>query len=413
MKVISSLERASGSHEVGALIDVDIVQRLEAVLSTSIDEMKLYEQEVLGRKLNADWKSSVVLFGASALGHRTLDGLRRLGIEPVAFADNKIGKWGTKLGGLDVMSPDEVVRKFGRGMNFIVCVWRSDGVMTQLRKLGCQFALEFKGLFWHYPSEFLPNMRVDRPHLILQEAQAVRDAFALLSDRSSRLEYVRQIEWLLKYDFDFLETTKHREQYFEYQLFSPHAAEVFVDCGAYTGDTLQAFLRHCARPLALHALEPEPSNLAALKAWRGQQRDELRDRIFVHAFAASDRRRMLRFKVDGVGSAIDDRGDVEVEAVSLNELLADEMVTFIKMDIEGGEPAAIDGATRLISLCRPVLAICLYHRQEHLFTIPNKVSRIVDGYSFFIRRYGDQFGDVVCYGVPLERISASLENSQK
>jgi FkbM family methyltransferase len=413
MKFTNSQERAPASFEIESLVDADIAQRLETVLSTNVDEMKLYEQRVLGRKLNADWKSSLILFGASALGLRTLDGLRRLGIEPVAFADNKIAKWDTKLSGLDVLSPDEALRRFGRTMNFIVCVWRSDEVMTQLKELGCQYALEFKGLFWHYPSEFLPNMRVDLPHLILQEAQAVRDAFSLLSDRSSRLEYVRQIEWLLKYDFDLLDTTKHREQYFEDQLFSPHAEEVFVDCGAYTGDTLQTFLRRCARPRALHALEPEPSNLAALRAWRDQQPIALRDRIFVHGFAASDRRQILRFKVDGVGSAIDDRGGVEVEAVSLNELLAGETVTFIKMDIEGGEAAAIDGASQLISLCRPVLAICLYHRQEHLFTIPNKVNRISDGYSFFIRRYGDQFGDVVCYGVPRERIFPSLENPPK
>jgi hypothetical protein len=93
----------------------------------------------------------------------------------------------------------------------------------------------------------------------------------------------------------------------------------------------------------------------------------------------------------------------------LDEVLANEAVTFIKMDIEGGEPDAIDGATQLIARCRPVIAVCLYHRQEHLFTIPNKLREIYDGYKLFIRRYGDQFGDIVCYAVPPERTVSHAE----
>jgi FkbM family methyltransferase len=384
-------------------------RRLEQSLATGVDQMKRLEDNYLLARLAADWKSSLLLFGASQLGLRALTGLRHLGIEPLAFVDNQSSKWRTTLGGLEILGPAEALQRFGAAASVVVCIWRSDAVMRQLAGLGCRSAVEFKALFWLYPEEFLPNMRVDRPHLILQQAQAVRDVFAVLFDHASRVEYVRQIEWLLKYEFDGLAVENHGEQYFARQLFANHPREVFVDCGAFTGDTLQAFLRHNPEPKALHAFEPEPGNLAALRQWREQQRGELRERIVVHPYAASNRRQRLRFNSDGVGSSVDRCGSIEVEAVSLDEELSGEAVTFIKMDIEGGESDAIDGAAQIIARWRPVLAVCLYHRQEHLFTIPDRLRKMSVDYRYYIRRYGDQFGDIVCYAVPVERAAANGE----
>jgi hypothetical protein len=101
---------------------------------------------------------------------------------------------------------------------------------------------------------------------------------------------------------------------------------------------------------------------------------------------------------------------MQVEARRLDEVLHDKTATFVKMDIEGGEPDAIQGAAQLIARARPVLAVCVYHRQAHIYSIPNQVRSIVDGYKYFIRRYGDEFGDIVCYAVPEERATGSRKN---
>jgi FkbM family methyltransferase len=401
MNASSGQQNRESSAE--AKFDAEHRSRLENALAKDAAKAKRQEQEYLGVRLSAQWKSSVILVGAGPLGLRALEGLRCLGIEPLAFADNNAAKRNSMVGGLKVMTPAEAVAHFGTAANFIVCIWRSQQVMIQLAALRCSHTVEFKALFWHFSSEFLPSMRVDRPHLILQQANSVLHVYDALSDSRSRAEFTQQIEWLLKYDFDALPVNAQGEQYFEAGMFKPHSQECFVDCGAYVGDTLAAFLHRFPAPHALHAFEPEPANLDLLLAWRDTQSPKLRQRIFVHPFAVSDRRKKLRFRADGIGSAADERGALEVEAVPLDEALVDQQATFIKMDIEGGESAAIEGAKCLIARCRPVLAICLYHRQEHLFTVPNRLRQIADDYLFYIRRYGDQFGDVVCYGVPIER----------
>ncbi|MEY2564095.1 MAG: hypothetical protein QOH88_2288 [Verrucomicrobiota bacterium] len=62
-------------------------------------------------------------------------------------------------------------------------------------------------------------------------------------------------------------------------------------------------------------------------------------------------------------------------------------VDFIKMDIEGGEYAALEGATRTIQRFQPKLAISIYHRPEDLFLIPKLVLALGLNYRLFVDHY--------------------------
>ena len=392
------------------MVESLLSERLEGLLAQDIEATRNHERDYLLARLSCNWRESLVLFGASKLGLRVLAGLRKLGIQPVAFVDNDSSKWNDNLGGVPILSPSGAVAKLGLGASFVVCVWHSQSIMQQLAVMGCKSTVEFKALFWHFFAEFLPNMRVDRPHLLLQEAKSVLAAFKILSDEASKAEFVSQIDWLLQYDFGRLDAKDYARQYFEPDLFAEHPSEIFVDCGAYTGDTIREYLSRYRLPKEIHAFEPDPDNREDLVRWHREQRESLRRRVVIHPYAASSHPAFLRFSADGVGSAVDDQGSLEVEARPLDEVLYDKMVTFVKMDIEGGEPDAIQGAARLIARARPVLAVCLYHRQEHLYSIPNQLRSIAEGYRFFIRRYGDEFGDLVCYAVPQERALAPLSH---
>jgi hypothetical protein len=74
------------------------------------------------------------------------------------------------------------------------------------------------------------------------------------------------------------------------------------------------------------------------------------------------------------------------------------------MDIEGAEMDALKGTRKTIRAHAPVLAICLYHTQEHLWEIPLLLQSFSDQYAFFLRRYSDHCWESVCYAVPRERL---------
>ena len=77
------------------------------------------------------------------------------------------------------------------------------------------------------------------------------------------------------------------------------------------------------------------------------------------------------------------------------------------MDIEGAELDAIEGSQRVIEEDRPVLALCVYHTQDHLWKVPLAVKEIHEEYRFFLRPHMQECWDTVCYAVPPDRIQLS------
>jgi hypothetical protein len=89
-----------------------------------------------------------------------------------------------------------------------------------------------------------------------------------------------------------------------------------------------------------------------------------------------------------------------VNCVALDEILGDASPTMIKMDIEGSELDALGGASRIITSHKPVLAICLYHRPEHLWEIPVWLKRAEPEAGLYVRSYAVDGWESVCYAVP-------------
>ena len=76
---------------------------------------------------------------------------------------------------------------------------------------------------------------------------------------------------------------------------------------------------------------------------------------------------------------------VQVNAVTIDSIVSDlklDRVDFIKMDIEGAELEALDGARNTIKSFKPKMAICLYHTPEHKTQIPELVLDMVKSYQF-------------------------------
>ena len=62
-------------------------------------------------------------------------------------------------------------------------------------------------------------------------------------------------------------------------------------------------------------------------------------------------------------------------------------VDFIKLDIEGAELDALNKATNTIKKYNPILAICIYHKASHWYSIPETVLKINSSYKIYIRHH--------------------------
>ena len=107
---------------------------------------------------------------------------------------------------------------------------------------------------------------MDLPHKVILHADEVRNAFSLWTDAASQQEYLAQIRWRIWMDFDTLPSPVSNEIYFPDDLVRIKPDDVFVDCGAYDGDTIRNLVHNQGDSLKkIIAFEPDPVNFQKLQ----------------------------------------------------------------------------------------------------------------------------------------------------
>ena len=171
--------------------------------------------------------------------------------------------------------------------------------------------------------------------------------------------------------------------------------EFFVDGGAEDLFSSQRFARLThGKYRGIAAFEPSPSNFAVCLANSGLFDERLR----VFPFALAEKAALRRFTEYGPDSRLEPEGSCEVRCVRLDDVLCGERPTLIKLHLEGGELPAVLGAERLITACRPRLAICL-HRRSDVLDIPAKLLELWPGYRFYLRHYSSSITETVLYAL--------------
>lgn len=391
--------------------------RLDELLAESIEDAEDREQTTFERAAG-ERAERLVLFGAGGFGRRTLAGLRAAGLEPLAFADNRAALWGTSVDGLAVLSPEQAAQQFASTAAFVVTIWgagsphRFAHSVEQLGELGCPVVIPATWLSWRYSTQLLPFYALDLPSRLLAEASEVRRAFRILADDRSRAEYVSQIEWRLYGDPSVLSHPVEGRQYLVTDVALPLRDDVVLDCGAYDGDTLRSWLKDRGDSFARYlALEPDPLTLVRLQRCVAKLPADIAGRVQILPYSVSDSTGPVTFSASGLLSSSLSPGEgVVVESIRLDDLdrqLGGITPTFVKVDIEGAELDALDGGAELLGRSHPLIAIAVYHCQDHLWRVPLAVHELWPEYRCFLRPHNEEGWDLILYAVPPERVPAS------
>lgn len=353
----------------------------------------------------------IVLFGAGGLGRRTLANLRRVGLEPLAFADNNPARWETSLDGVPVYSTARAAELHAENAVFVVTIWGSAASdrmfdrVQQLLDLGCKHVAPAGLLFWKFPDVFLPYFPLDLPHKALHFTSEIKTAFDLFEDEPSRREYVAQVAFRLFLNYDELTCTPESKHYFSPDLIQIREDEVLVDCGAFDGDSITEFVNRQGNSFqSIIAFEPDPANRKKLHERLDRYSDSIRNKIHTLPQAVGARTETVSFSSSGTDQSKVGEGTNSVECVTLDEALQNLQPSLVKFDIEGAELDALAGARKVISRCRPVLAVSAYHEQDHLWRVPLTLAQLCEDYKFFLRPHGSEGWDLTCYALPSERV---------
>jgi FkbM family methyltransferase len=377
-------------------------------LNLVLDEISLrgatWDREALDATLFKEGRR-IVVFGAGRLGQQLLEVLHTMGYKPCGFADNTPSEHG--VCGLPVFTAPEAIQRWGVDAEFLVCI-RHPGfsfreVRDQLMGFGVRNIHPVDALYRAFPEQFLPHYYLDRTSHLVSARQRILEAAELWAEIRSLHEYEAQIRYRALLEHDGLTVPEPGTEYFPpnlFPLFDEHTC--FVDAGAFNGDTVRVFLRRMAgRFSQVIALEPDPRNALALTEYVSTLPSKDAIRIKVHALALSDHRGVLNFSATGgVNAYVTETGESKVPCTDLDSLLGETRVSYIKMDIEGSEPEALRGAAKILARDRPALAVCLYHRPDHLWEIPLLLRDLIPKHQFFLRPHDFDCWDTVCYAVP-------------
>lgn len=186
------------------------------------------------------------------------------------------------------------------------------------------------------------------------------------------------------------------EQYFE-PFLDLRPGDWFVDAGGFDGATTLDFFAHCPGAGGAWFFEPSPSNMALAHE---RLPAELQGRIRFMPVGLADRACTLRFDSrSGSASMVRDDGDLVLPLDTLDTLV-DTPVHLIKMDLEGGELAALQGARRHIAEDHPTLAIACYHAAADLRRIAGFVLGVRDDYDLRLRHYTEGWSETVLFFLP-------------
>lgn len=352
----------------------------------------------------------MVIFGCGHLGKFTLDGASGAGLDVLAFADNNQANWGRRIAGIEVMSPVEAVRRYNDEAFFVVAIYNGTAPRKQLAELNCKRIVPYPLFFWRF-SQYMPfEDSLELPHRVLDDPNAIQSGYALLSDAKSQREFVAQIRWRCSLDYNFLpKPDPPDEMYYAPDLVPLTMQEVLVDCGAFDGDSIRMFVeRTHGRFRHIYAIEPDTKNRAALDKYLTLLPTDVTQRISVLPYGLSNSDEVVSFDASGtVGArAVSGTGPQSIQCRRLDDILNGPQPTLIKMDIEGAEPRAILGAVATIRASRPILAICAYHKCEHLWTLPVLIKNALPDYEIFLRRYAEECWETMYYAIPPERLTS-------
>ena len=90
---------------------------------------------------------------------------------------------------------------------------------------------------------------------------------------------------------------------------------------------------------------------------------------------------------------------IKISTVAIDDVVDGEEVSFIKLDVEGAELKALQGAARTIRTFRPRLAISVYHKPEDIIEILEYILSLHDDYRLYIRHYQMSSCETIVYAL--------------
>lgn len=187
-------------------------------------------------------------------------------------------------------------------------------------------------------------------------------------------------------------------QYFDKDIIKPQPGEIFIDGGCFDCGTDKEFIKWCSGDYErIYAFEPD--TISYERCLEECEKENIK-KIEIYNKGLWNRKTKLSFQQTGRQGSSIGGGEEVISTTSIDAIVGDKSVSFIKLDVEGAELEALQGAEQTISKNHPRLAICIYHKPEDIVTIPEYILSLHNDYKLYIRHYRiDKWEETIVYAL--------------
>lgn len=350
-------------------------------------------------RINVDWikdlenrtkEMDIFLFGAGIRAENFLNLLPEKSplINKIkGIIDNSESKWGQKFLNYYEIYPPHFLEK--NALNIFIII--TSGHYIEIRnQLLMDYKLNEENIYYslrymideqykNWQISDIYHDEIDKLKLNLADEKSRSILENIIANRNNNI-----------FDYSFI---KEENQYFPQDIFVFDKNEVFIDGGGYDGDTIEEFINKTTNFNKIYSFEPGKISFNII-----DKKFSSDERIVCFNLGLWNKEDKLFFEDNGIdlGNKLSEKGELEIEVNSIDNLLK-EKVTFIKLDIEGAEFEALQGAKNIIQKFKPKLAICIYHKYDDLWKIPNYIKELVPEYKLYIRHHSLVNSDTVLY----------------
>lgn len=248
-------------------------------------------------------------------------------------------------------------------------------------------------LYYHY----IHDIKAYRTYLVNKASEFER-LYNRLEDDFSRLTLENVLKGRISANLEYFRKVCVDNQYFPGDIVTLENNEVFLDIGAFVGDTIAEIEKETnGNYKKIYCFEPDKNCINVLKKNVKEYKN-----VMIIEKGAWDKCETLYIQQDSEHGAsfINEMGEYAIELDCIDNCIDEgEHVTHIKMDIEGAELAALHGAQKIIKKNRPKLAICVYHKNEDILDISRYILSLVPEYKLFLRHHNISGTETVLYAI--------------
>jgi FkbM family methyltransferase len=319
--------------------------------------------------------TKVNIWGTKGLAIHIIDFCNRYGIEINSIFDSNIDNLGKVFHGRQIESPRQ-----NESPTIVCSYWTSRHIDLAQKSIGeniftpWEFMISLNDeTIWPWWNLRLPN------NLSEDEIKYLRKTSERCIDNLSYTEFWKQVaarHMIGIIDSKNVGSDAPSTEYFVKRYTETKSSSIFLDLGAYDGDTINRFF---AQEITggdnrkAVGIEADLRNYLKLRAL-----SEVNPKITpIHA-AISDENMLISFNENEhslVNSGLSKVGKYIVPTVTINQLFKADSFTQVKFDIEGFERIALEGGSSAIKSKNAIWSVASYHLYDDFWILPRKFPR--------------------------------------